>query len=292
MQIRIHLDGSFEAVAAYKFATDKEKRDRIKVLQGDLKIMDKVEALRGVRETNKKVVAGSKAGPQKDKARAKDKEILDKIKELKGKLSSPRHSNSKLIGQMIRQTMDTVVGGKTIAQIAKESKSTPKEKTAARQRKAVNAPKAPAAKEPGNNAGVLKAAGVKLSALNAADARNVKKLLGMKDHQEMAAAVAEGHATPAGMGASGTVRNAGKLIAGHLSPAERSKVDKISAQHEAALNKIRSTEGSHTREMRLNVKTAAKLNASGVFKAQFDKPHAAINLINGITSVHGGAAKK
>jgi hypothetical protein len=298
-QIRIYLDGTFEATAGkYSFATDKERRDRIKVLQGDLKIMDKVEKLRVDREHNKKTIAGLK-GPQKEKARAKDKEFLGKIKDLKAKLTSPRHNSSKLIGQIIRQTMDTVVGGKTIGQIAKEagikpgSKSTPKEQLAARQRKAVHGVKKAVEKEPsGSNAGVLKAAGVKLSALNAADKANVKKLAAMKDHQEMAEAVTLGEISPRGMGASGTVRNAGKLIAAHLKPEERATVDKISAQHEAALAKIRNNTGSPTRELRLNEKTQKKLNMSGIFDAHFYKPWTAINLINGITSVPGGAAKK
>lgn len=123
--IRIHLDGTFESLSAgYSFSTDKEKRDRIKLLQSDLKIMDKVEKLRVDREHNKKTIAGLK-GPQKEKACAKDKDLLAKIKELKAKLSSPRHSSSKIIGGMIRQTMDTVVGGKTIAKLAKEASVKP-----------------------------------------------------------------------------------------------------------------------------------------------------------------------
>lgn len=233
-QIRIYLDGTFEATAGkYSFATDKERRDRIKVLQGDLKIMDKVEKLRVEREHNKKAIAGLK-GPQKEKARAKDKEFLGKIKDLKAKLTSPRHNSSKLIGQMIRQTMDTVVGGKTIGQIAKEagikpgSKSSPKEQLAARQRKAVHAPKKPTY-APSTVTKNRKAVESKqfdtlgLDNLSAKEKTTAKKYLKMNTHDIL-------RATEGGKPAES--RLAGRIIAGQLGPEDRDAVRAAFSKHQ------------------------------------------------------------
>jgi len=168
-RIRIYLDGTFEATAGkYSFATDKERRDRVKVLQGDLKIMDKVEKLRVDRERNKKTIATLK-GPQKEKARAKDKEFLGKIKELKAKLTSPRHSSSKIIGGMIRQTLDTVVGGKTIGQIAKEAGIKPGSKKPGKAPSTSPAGKAALRKQVAKQAPALKKAFAEIDAKDAAE---------------------------------------------------------------------------------------------------------------------------
>jgi hypothetical protein len=294
-QIRIHLDGTFESLSA-KSLSPAEKRAEIKRLQADLKTISQVEKLRVAREAAKTA-----------KNTAKDKELLVKIKALKAQLSSNRNSSSEKVKGYIKAVMDQPTGtGKTIAKLDKESK--PGKAPAASPVK-----KAPAAKKEAttDNRSTLKAAGIKLSALNAADKANVKKLAAMKDHQEMANAVRLGEIdrgkptaatklldkmsaklSPRGMGASGTVRNAGKLIATHLKPEDRAKIDKISKEHETVLNKIRNTPGSHLREQDLNARTQKKLNASRVFQAHFDHPWTVINLINGITSVKSDAAKK
>lgn len=288
--IRIHLDGTFESLSA-KSLSPSEKRAEIKRLQADLKTISQVEKLRVAREAAKTA-----------KNTAKDKELLVKIKALKAQLSSNRNSSSEKVKGYIKAVMDQPTGtGKTVAQIDKADKTPARKPSTSPVKKEATT----------DNRSTLKAAGIKLSALNAADKANVKKLAAMKDHQEMANAVRLGEIdrgkptaatklldkmsaklSPRGMGASGTVRNAGKLIATHLKPEDRAKIDKISKEHETVLNKIRNTPGSHLREQDLNARTQKKLNASRVFQAHFDHPWTVINLINGITSVKNDAAKK
>lgn len=222
-QIRIHLDGTFEATAGkYSFATDKERRDRIKVLQGDLKIMDKVEKLRVDRERNKKTIAALK-GPQKEKARAKDKEFLGKIKDLKAKLTSPRHSSSKIIGGMIRQTMDTVVGGKTIGQIAKEAGIKPGSKAPAKKpaKRPTYAPSTITKTRKAVEGKQFDTLG--LDGLSAKEKATAKKYLKMNTHDIL-------RATEGGKPADS--RLAGRVIAGQLGPEDRDAVRAAFSKHQ------------------------------------------------------------
>lgn len=289
MQIRIYVDGTFESLAAAKPKTAKEHSDRIKTLKKDVSVANKIEKKQAVlkkfhdayllakQSTKTPQRAAKVAGLS-----AKVKGLRVEIKALKSELSTPRNAT------LARATEQ--LGNAQRAKVDHIKQFQPRNKVGSMHgahQRAVRAETKPAKKpsvQGDNTAARLKAAGIKQASMPAAAKRNIKTLVGMKDHQEMAKAIAEGQATPNGMQNSSTVRNAGRLMAAHLSKAELAKVHKISSQHEAALNKIRNTEGSPTREQRLNARTQAKLNDSGIFKAKFDRPYTALGLINGITA--------
>lgn len=133
MQIRIYQDGTFESLSAAvktEFAT----------LKADLKTITKVEGLRVKREAAKK--AGNAL---------KDKAFLAEIKKLKATLSSNRNSSVAIVREKIAKLSKAATapkltkGNKTgdPRRNPTRLKSAPKEQLAARQRKAVHAPKKP-----------------------------------------------------------------------------------------------------------------------------------------------------
>ena len=280
-KIRIFSDDSFEAIAAAKPKDLKGHQERIKVLKSDVSIANKIAGKqRLLKKQHDAWLLARQATAHPKKAQkvadlgAKVKALRAAIKELKAGLSSSRHAN-----------LDKAMTALTKAQQAKadhSSKHLPRNQKTPRAGDNAKVKRSEVKHSSGGSD--TKAAGIKLAGLPAGAKRNVKALAGMKDHQEMAAAIAEGKVSPNGMGNSSTVRAAGRLMAQHLSKAELSKIHKISAQHEAALNKIRGTHGSPARESRLIAKTREKLNNTGVFQTQFEEGHKAISLINGITA--------
>lgn len=119
MQIRIYLDGTFESLSA------ADTKAQLTALKNDLKIITKVERLRAAR-TDAKRMANA----------AKDKELLAKIKALKATLSSNRNSSIEIVKDKIAK-----LGA------APAAKPDLKAKLAARQTKAVRAPKKPSNSE-------------------------------------------------------------------------------------------------------------------------------------------------
>lgn len=279
-KIIIFSDDSFESVSAAKPTDLKGHQERVKELKRDVSIATKIS---GKQRALKKqhdawlVVRQSTAHPKKAEKLAalstKVKALRADIKELKAGLSSSRHAD-----------LDKAHAALTKAQQAKADHSKKHLPRNQKTQRAGDSTKVKRSETKHATPSVTKAAGIKLAGLPAGTKRNVQALAKMKDHHEMVAAVAAGKVSPNGMGNSSSVRAAGRMIAQHLSPTELAKVHKISKQHEASLSKIRNEAGSPVREGKLNQKTLAKLNDSGLFKTKLEEPHKAINLINGITA--------